>query len=208
MAKPKRAPGADWPWWKIGGGSLVSFGTFGMLIGVLPPYSYRGLIVGTVLAFIMTAAVFWSWKTYHWIPQVLIPTLFSIQFLCITLRAWMAFFNGIGLWIFPVLTGYFLAWILPLVNSNLSEFLWREQDTPQTKVGRVVMSVLLAIAPVAGTLGASFGMFSSRFGDWNFAYLFLGSLFSITTVGLAFTFAYQIWRDPPWANHVMEQRAN
>lgn len=208
MAKRKRAPGADWPWWKIGGGSIIGFGAFGVLIGILPTYSVHAFIVGMGLTLTITVMVFWSWKTYHWIPQVLIPTLYSFQFLCIAVRNWLAIYDGNGLWLLPVLVGFILAWILPLVSPDLSEFLWREQNAPQTKVGRVVMGVLLAIAPVAGTLGASFGMFSSRFGELELAYLVIGSLSSVTAIGLAAGFSYQLWRNPPWANHVMEQRAN
>jgi hypothetical protein len=74
---------------------------------------------------------------------------------------------------------------------ELSEFLWTEQTAPKTKVGKILLSALLSLAPIAGVLGASGGMYSSRSGSNRLTDIGIASLFSMVAIGLSFIFAHQ-----------------
>lgn len=75
---------------------------------------------------------------------------------------------------------------------------------PQTRVGRFILGASLSLAPVAGVLGASAGMFGSRFGELGLTYLIGGILSSVTAPGIAFAIAYQVWPARPWADQASE----
>ena len=72
--------------------------------------------------------------------------------------------------------------IFPFINKNLSEFLYREQVAPQTKTGRMILIISLAVAPLAGVIGASFGSLAGNQGTFAVA----GFLMSFATLGGVF----------------------
>lgn len=193
MFYTKPSSNIDWNWWKLLGACLGGFGTFGILLGLLPNYSLGALLIGLFLTLLITGMGLWGWKTSYLIPQILVTILFTTQILCIGVRFWMAIYGGVMPW-FPIIAlGYILAWVFPIIMPKLSELLWREQTAPQTKVGKILLSAVLSIAPVAGVLGASGGMFSSRYGNSILTDVAIGSLFTIVAVGLSFLFSYQIY---------------
>jgi len=65
-------------------------------------------------------------------------------------------------------------------------------------VGRAVLGLALAVGPSAGVIGASVGMFGSRFGETDSVILVIAALSSAVAIGFAFAFAYQVWPDRPW----------
>ena len=85
-----------------------------------------------------------------------------------------------------------LAWIFPALKPTLSSFLWREQTAPQTRLGQALLTTVITIVPVAGVLGASIGMYGSRFGETTFVLLVAASLGSVVSIGFAFAAAYQL----------------
>lgn len=78
--------------------------------------------------------------------------------------------------------------------------------TPQTRIGRVLLAIGISIAPVAGTIGASIGMFGSRFDDIKGTLLFIAVLGTIGSLFLPFTFPYQLWPERPWATEKTKER--
>lgn len=199
MTKTTKHPNADWPWWKILPAGLIGMAGFGVLIGFLPYYSLSAMMIGLSLAFLGLAAGLWSWKTWNWWARLIGGGIWSLQVLAIAARAWEVLLRNHWFWMTPILFAYFLAWFLPALHSGFSEFLWREQTTPQTKVGRVLLGLMISIAPTAGTIGASVGMYSSRFGELSMGYITLGGLCSVGAIIIAFAISYQIWPDRPWA---------
>ena len=70
---------------------------------------------------------------------------------------------------------------------------------PQTKVGRAVFAIALGLAPVAGVIGAIFGMTSSRLGKLRQVYIFGAPTATFVAAAFAFAISYQLWPHRPWA---------
>lgn len=200
VRRSTRRMNADWAWWKMLAASIVGFGFFGALIGLIPPPSMKGLLVGLSLALLAVLAAMWSWKTYSWWARVLTGILFTLEILALAARCWNMLLPNPWLWAPFIGVAYITAWLLPAVVPAFSAVFWREQIAPQTRAGRFILGVSLGLVPVVGVLGASVGMFSSRFGELAVTYLVIAILGSVTAPGLAFAFAYQVWPDRPWAD--------
>ncbi|MBS3772505.1 MAG: hypothetical protein KGY69_19795 [Bacteroidales bacterium] len=181
----------DWTWWKLVVVFLGGFGIFGVLLGLLPNFSLEALIIGILFNVLITGMGLWSWKSSNLTPKVLLLILFTFQLLGVGIRFWITIYKGFLPW-FPILAlGYLLAWFIPIIMPELSEFLWTEQTAPKTKVGKILLSVFLSLAPIAGVLGASGGMYSSRSGSNRLTDIGIASLFSMVAIGLSFIFAHQ-----------------
>jgi hypothetical protein len=199
METNRRHPNADWPWWKITGVALFSFGVFGIIMISIPPLSLPVILLGTTLPLLATITAVWDWKEHNWFSQFCLVSLFSFQLLAIGIHAWLYVLPII--WVYPLVGAYLLAWVLPALNPIFSKFLWQEQTAPQTRLGRIVLGLVVSLAPVSGALGASIGMFKSRFDGPTGVYLVIGPLFLVLSTAFSFTFAYQLWPHRPWANH-------
>lgn len=195
----KKHPNAHWHWWQILGASIFAYGVSGSVIGLLPPFSVAGLLLGLALAVVAVVAALWSWWNYEWWARFIVTGIWTLMFFAMTARAWTAIVPSLGLWLVPFVITYLLSWALPIISPSLSEFLWREQTTPQTKLGRFLLAAGLSLAPVAGTLGAIIGMFGSRFGELSGTLLIIAILGSIATVIITFSVSYQLWPERPWA---------
>lgn len=199
LKRSKRHPIAHWRWWQTIAGAVFVYGGFAVLLAFFPSFSTTALKVGIGLAIPAMLAAVWNWWTYHWWARLTLAILWTLQFLSIAARAWAGAIPVAWVWLAPILSAYLLAWMLPALKPTLSSFLWREQTAPQTRFGRAFMTVMITLAPVAGVLGASIGMFGSRFGETTFVLLVGASLGSMVSIGFAFTAAYQLWPERPWA---------
>lgn len=199
MKTNQRHPNADWSWWKITGAGLIGFGLFGFIIAIMPPRSLSFQVLGITSIVIAVVFSLWNWEVYSWASRITLGALWSIQFFTIGIRSWFQVYPTI--WLYPIVSIYLLAWTLPAIDPTVSKFLWREQNTPQTRLGRILVSSALSLAPVAGALGASIGMFGSRFTGITGVYLISAPLSCSVAIGMAFSFAYQLWPIRPWANH-------
>ncbi len=205
--RSRRHPNSHWQWWQALGAGLFSFGLFGALIGLVPPPSLPGLWIGLVLAFLGTVAGLWNWWTYDWWARLAVSGIWSLMFLGITARAWMGNVYVVGIWLLALVIAYILGWALPIISPSLSDFLWQEQTTPQTRTGRALLAIGISVAPAAGAIGASIGMFGSRFGEIKGTLLILAILGTITNIVLPFIISYQLWPDRPWAKKGIEERS-
>ncbi|NIS82044.1 MAG: hypothetical protein GTO14_17975 [Anaerolineales bacterium] len=205
--QPKKHPYAHWRWWQAIGIALFSFGGFGILVGILPPFSSTALKIGLVLAAVATIAAVWNWRSYNWWSRLTVGGLWTLQIMAIAARAFAESLPNLWLWFVPTIGAYLLAWSLPALRPAISSLLWREQTAPQTRWGRAFLGLMIALAPVAGVLGASFGMYGSRFEEIKLTLIALASLASITAIGIAFALAYQLWPERPWAKNEAKETA-
>lgn len=192
MLNTELSSNTDWNWWTLLIVFLGGFGVFGILLGFIPYYSPEALYIGIFLTILITAMGLWSWNSSNLTPNILLLLVFTIQLLGIGIRFWIIAYNGIFPWL-PILgSGFILAWVFPILLPELSVILWREQTAPQTKVGKILLSAIFSLAPIAGVLGASGGMYSSRLGNDKLTDIAIAILFTFVAIGLSFTFAYQI----------------
>jgi hypothetical protein len=92
-----------------------------------------------------------------------------------------------------------LAWLLPVINSRLARRIHQEQFAPSTRLSKGCITLFLALGGAGGAAGAVFGAFSLRLtGSANLAMGFISIMFSILSVALAQTFAYQLWNQMQW----------
>ena len=199
MKRTKRHPAARWAWWQMLAASTIVAGSFGAMLGVLPPISAAAIRLGLIFSALVVIAAMWNWWTYSWWTRFAVQALVTIQFLAIASRGWILAMGITWIWLVPVFSAYLLAWAMPVLNPRLSAILWREQMTPQTRVGRIVLGLALAIGPSAGVLGASLGMYGNRFGQASAVVAVGSALASFVAIQLAFVISYQLWPERPWA---------
>lgn len=185
-------PLARWPLWKASAVAMFSFGLFGLVIGFFPGYSPVALSAGATLAALGVGASLWNWKTFSWHARFLTAVAWSLMLLLIAARSWMTLVTPPWLVAVPLVGVYLLSWALPIVAPATADFLWREQTTPETRVGRVILGLTVGVAPMAAALGASIGMFGHRLGDRDLVVLVAGILGLIATYAVSFAFSFQL----------------
>jgi hypothetical protein len=204
--RSEKHPNSHWRWWQALAASFIGLGIFGVVIGLVPPFSFDGLKFGLLLAVIGTLAGIWNWWNYDWWARLIMGGVWTLMIAAITARAWTSILPASRIWQVSLLFAFFLGWLLPAISPSLSKFLWQEQSTPQTRIGRGVLAICISIAPVAGAIGASIGMFGSRFGDSEVALLVGAGLGTVGTVIIPFAISYQLWPGRPWAKRKIVER--
>ena len=206
IRRSKRHGLARWAWWRVLALAIFGFAPFGALLGYLPPISVSLARAGMVLSVLAILAVMWSWWTYSWWARLAAPAIWTMQILAIGARGWTLVIGMSWVWLVPILSAYLLAWVMPAINPHQSDMIWREQTTPQTRTGRALLGLALGIGPSAGVLGASIGMFGSRFGEKESVLLAIAALSSAVAIGIAFAISYQLWPERPWAKDTASHR--
>lgn len=199
-SKPGRHPYARWHWWQAAGMGLLAFGGFGLLLTFLPEFAPAAAAAGLALALAGTLAGLWNWQTFSWGARLATASVLALELLLIGIRAWAALDTSWWLWLPTLLVVVLAAWALPVVRPRLSAVLWREQVAPRTRAGRGCLALALAVAPIAGVLGGGLGMYGSRFGQTDLVWLALGTLGTMSAVGISFSTAHQLWPERPWAS--------
>ena len=191
-------PLSDRSWWQVGAIAAFSFGLLGTLIGLLPTYSSSALAVGLSLATVATAASLWNWRTYAWAARSATSMILSLMIFLLASRSLASVLGPMWMSVLLLLLVYLVSWLLPIVAPRLSARIWREQMTPQTRLGRGCLALSIAVAPVAGVLGASVGLFGHRFGQGDAIYLVGGLLAWVGALGISFAASHQLWPERPW----------
>jgi hypothetical protein len=177
---------------------LFGSGVFALAIAFLPSYSALGLTLAILLTLTASILAAYNVKRDNWWTQVAGSAIWSIELMGAAVRGWDSVVSGFWVWALPIMGAYAAAWVLPIYARELSVKLWREQNAPQTKLGRVIMAIVLSVFPVAGVLGAQVGMYGTRAGHMDSVMLFIAVVASVTSIGLAFTISYQFWPKRPW----------
>jgi hypothetical protein len=197
-----RLPFHDWPLWKAVGGSLLLYLCLSALVVLMPPPPSPAIIA---IAFLLSAtgvvAANWGRLGNARASQVTALFVLTLFFLLIAIRLWDFVLPLSWVWVAPLVAAFILAWVLPRLDSSMSTFLFREQHSPRTRLGRLVLTLALAIGPAAGVLGASVGLSSSRFGDQDLVFVVMAALTTVIAVGWSQSMAHQLFlggrlRDP------------
>lgn len=194
----KPLPIEKWSLWKV---ILLPFGFFGIWAAFpifYPYYSTAALIIGVFLVVVGVVGAVLINRRRRRLGQIAFSNAFFLIMFTTAVRAWQVVISKVwlwALWMTLLLTLYFLAWMLPTLNSKLSALLWKEQYTPETRPGKVILNISARVLPIAGSGGALIGMYGSRSGYDDFGALFLGFAFSLVSIGLAQVTAHQFWRE-------------
>ena len=206
MAKQGRrdrpSSSSSWPWWKAAILAPVGLGVFGAALAFVPPYSSNALKVATGLTVAGTVAGVWSVTRPNWWAAIAFVNSWLFLMLGMAMRAWANIIPQVWVWLVPLVAAYVLAWAFPAISPKLSARLLREQFAPETRWGRGCLTLFLVVGPAGGALGASVGMYGSRFGEGSVVMLVLAVLTSAVAVGGAQAFAQQVWPKRPWAQSV------
>lgn len=187
-----------WPLWKVVAVALPLWAMTSAIPLLMPPYTPGWALVACgVLFSAMFGATLWVYvRDDLWGRAVGAFTVLPGVFTVTASRAWLAALPVTWEWLLPLWAAVVLAALLPFAAPRLSRFLWTEQTAPRTRVGRAFMAIVLAAAPSAGTLGAAWGMYGSRFLGQEPTLLGIAVLSSVMAVGCGFVASYNVvlWR--------------
>lgn len=197
---PARHPTfGHWPWWRMLLGGLAECGGMGfVLAAVPPPFSPWGVRLGVLLGSVALLGWIWNWRAYGWWSRLSLAAAFSLLVLAMGMRGLHFVLPDFWVWAAPLQAAYLLAWVLPATSPGLSRLIYREQVAPRSRLGRGCLSIALAVGGTAGALGASLGMFGSRFEETSAVGWVIGVIGSAVAVGIASVNAWELWRDRPW----------
>ncbi len=198
--RKRRSRKREWPMWQLIGIALGTFGGLGGLLTVTPSYSPIALAIAIVLGVSGATALLLGAGRSSWWHQVVVANSLFLLLLGFVIRAWNEVIPALGVWLVLLLGLYVLAWTLPAIEPKLSALLFREQLDPKTRLGRGCLVVALAIGPAAGGLGATFGLYGSRYGQEKLGYLAIGCLGTVGVLAWSQIAAHEVWPKRPWAN--------
>lgn len=168
------------------------------------PVFVAGIIVATVSS-VPASVLIMIGKTNWWIGGMV---LFGITFYFwgFALRNFALITPGQTIWVGLIAFSFLLALLLPVFAPSISKFLWREQTTPETSIGKKLLGVLLLLAPMTGTIGAAVRFFKGDVSGYPIAFFIFGvSSWFIATL-MTFAFSYQLWEKRPWKNKRIGRR--
>lgn len=195
------------PWWTtiILWLSLVFLS---VLLAALPYFSMPVFVTGIVVATISSvpAAVLILFKIKNW--WIGVVTLLGMAFYPwgFAIRNFALITPGREIWISLIILSFLVALLLPAFAPAASKLLWREQTEPQTVFGKKLFNILLLIAPVAGTLGASVRFIKVNANGYPISFFIFGVLSWFIATLMTFAFWYQAWQIRPWKNKKIGRR--
>jgi hypothetical protein len=139
------------------------------------------MTAGTQIALGVIAANWGRWGSPRW-SEWAASFIFIAQFVTIGLRAWGAATSVPWLAATAIVGLFLAAWTLPLIFPGFSSWLWREQVAPQSKVGRIVLGLSLAILPTIGVVAAGAGTLLSAAGQTDTGWMIVAVLAFIASL--------------------------
>jgi hypothetical protein len=194
----KPLPVENWGLFKLILAPLALFGIWALIIIFFPQYSPIALAFGLLLLFAGIAGFILVGYGYRRLGQIGFSNALYLSMFALSARHWMSILDNLylwGVWMAVLFSIYVFAWMLPRYNPKLSEFLVREQYTPETSMGKIILNASAKFLPIAGASGALFGMYASRDGNYNFATLFVAIAFSLVSIAFAQLTAHQFWME-------------
>ena len=194
----KPLPVESWSLWKVILVPFVVYGIWASLSIFIPYFTPPACFIGLLLTMAGVAGFILVSRGQRRTGQIIFYHAFFLIMLVIAARAWLVIIGNVALWALwmTLLMGiYLLAWALPSLDPKLSALLWREQYTPETEVGKAVLRFSAKFLPIAGASGAIFGMYPTREGYDNLAFLFVGIAFSLLSIGLSQVAAHTFWKE-------------
>jgi hypothetical protein len=194
----KQLPVESWGLLKLIFIPLAFFGIWMLIITFLPYYSPIVLPVGLILTMIGVFGAIMIGRGHRRIGQIALGNVLLLFMLTLSAKAWFVILGKFipwAVWTIVILLVYILAWMLPRYNSKLSDLLVREQYTPETRIGKIILNASAKFLPIAGASGALFGMYASRDGKDHPAMLFVAITFSLVSIAFAQLTAHQFWME-------------
>jgi len=204
--KNKPLPVESWSLWKVVLFPFVVFGIWASLMILYPNYSPLSFLIGVLLMITGVAGFILARRGQRRKGQIFFAHSFFLILFVTAARAWLVIIGNVvlwALWMTLLLGIYLLAWALPSLDPKLSALLWREQYSPETKVGKAVLRFSAKFFPIAGASGALFGMYATRDGQDDLVALILGMIFSLLSIGLSQVTSHTFWKEDQMA----EQRS-
>ena len=196
--KDKPLPVESWSLWKVVLFPFVVFGIWASLSIFIPYFTPLAFFIGLLLTIAGVAGFILASRGQRRKGQIFLYHAFFLIMLVIAARAWLVIIGNVALWALwmTLLLGiYILAWALPSLDPKLSALLWREQYTPETKVGKAVLRFSAKFLPIAGASGALFGMYATRDGQDDLVALIMGMIFSLLSIGLSQVASHTFWKE-------------
>ncbi len=189
----------SWPWWKLLMACVVGLGVPGMSLALWPRFSLAAALAAIGLTLLGTIVALASLRRRSWWLRLAFVNTWLLLLLGISVRAFSGM-GGLGVVAAGLTIGLYLsAWALPAVAPRASEFLLREQFSPQTRIGQGCMRASLALLPSVAGLAATLGYFGPRFAPKSGISLAIAALGSGAAIAAGQAIAHQLWRDRPWA---------
>jgi hypothetical protein len=182
---------------------LLALISLSLLLACLPYFSKTILIVGLVIASISTIpliTLLLTGKRYLWMGVTISAGVIS-YFWGFALRNFMGVVPGRGVWSILLTFSFLIALLLPIISPSISKFLWREQIQPETFVGKNLLNIIILIAPIAGTLGASLRLIKGEVSEYPVTFFIFGVLSWFFATLMTFAMSYQIL-----ANHLQKEK--
>ncbi len=198
VKKAPRSPAYEWAWWKIAGLAFFALGGLSLMLAVFPHLSSQAAALALILFILGFVGSLWSWRTYNWWARLIVTNSFLLLLLGIGIRAWSEIVPAIWILAIGSSIAYVLAWALPVLSPKLSAAMVREQTNPQTALGRGCFIVGVVVAPAAAGLGATFGLYGSRYGQGDLVFLLIGISLIFASLILGHSASYNHWMERPW----------
>lgn len=187
-----------WPWWKLLAACILGLGVPGALLTLLPQFSFVASLVAIGLTLLGTIVGLVSLRWRSWWLRLTFVNTWLLLFLGISVRAF-AVMGQLGIAAAGLSVSLFLiAWALPAIAPRASEFMLREQFSPQSRIGQGCMRASIALLPSVTGLAAALGYFGSRLGLGAGATLAIAVLGSVVAIAGGQAIAHQLWRERPW----------
>lgn len=173
-----------------------------VLLAVLPYFSMPVFVTGIVVATISSvpAAVLILFKIKNWWIGVVTLLGMTFYFWGFAIRNFALTTPGQGIWVSLIILSFLVALLLPAFAPAASKLLWREQTEPRTLFGKKLLNILLLIAPIAGTLGASVRFIKASANGYPISFFIFGVFSWFIAILMTFAFWYQVWQVRPWQN--------
>lgn len=195
------------PKWRSIGIWLIILAIFDALLVFFPRYSPYSLMLASFLSIAGLVVITQAIKRRQWWHEVVISNVLFLYFLGLSARALLVVLPNLFIVGLILIVPYCLAWLLPEFAPRISSRLFREQFSPETRLGQGCLSGSLALLPLAGVAGAFVQMYGASYVHENLIFFFVGVLGAMIAVGWAQTTAHQLWPKRPWAQEKPEQKA-
>jgi hypothetical protein len=175
---------------------FLFFSLVGSIFAFLPPPATISRFITVIsLSLLIGIAGVWNKLRPSWMAQLIIAIALTGLLLAWAIHCLSFGVTGVNklMWLVPLVAAYIIAWILPVIDPSLAKVVDNEQFAPKTKLGRGCLTVALSIGGAAGAMGAMIGRTLYKSSGIQPVMLIMGIGISIITVGLAQTFAYQIY---------------
>jgi len=194
----RKIPAENMSLWKLVLLTYLVLAPWVIIATLIPRYSQFVLFLGISLSTMGAIGAILVKKGHTRKGHIALGNGLFLLFLIIGARGWYSILGRVYIWLIwmaILFSMYIFAWTLPRYNPKLSDFLFREQYTPETRIGKIVLNASAKFLPIAGASGALFGMYASSDGNDSFGMIFMGIAGTLLSIAFAQLTAHQFWME-------------